>query len=140
MLGDLSAVKPQLALSESQSALWQKAEDAMRRAGEDMQKRRAQHVAARDMKDAEDNPRAFAAQMDQEMNAGIEQMKQVREQWFTVHDALDAQQRIKVHTYMQARMKEARAKFQKEMATNSKDKNCGPRQPPMGMRPPLFPF
>jgi hypothetical protein len=140
MLADLSAVKPQVALSESQSALWQKAEDAMRRVGQNMQKRRAQHIAAKDMMDAEDNPRAFAARMDQEMTTDIEQMKQVREQWFIVHDALDAQQRDKVHMYMQARMKEARDKFQAEMAANLKDKNCGPGHPPMGMMPPPFPF
>lgn len=138
---DLKTLKPQLRLTEAQSALWQKAEDAANAARQEFKSRRAQQAAAKDLPSPGDDPRAFAARMDREMAAGMETMKAVREQWFLLHDALDSSQKAKAREFMHARMEEKRAGMQKHMAGKPAHGDCGPgTPPPMSMQPFFPPF
>jgi hypothetical protein len=140
ILADLADIKLQLNLTPTQLPLWQKAEDAMRNEQPKKITHGPQAFSDKERHEAEENPRAFAAKMDQEMQAKMTKMRYVRERWFILHDALSPQQKTKLSDLMQNKRNEMQKKMKENVTALGSNKDCMPTPDmPLGP-PPLLPF
>lgn len=105
MMRELARLKTSLRLTPEQSALWDRAEQQMKPAGDVREQMKARHERMTAMLDDPNfDPRKLAADIDSMQSERMAKRKSMRDAWFAVYDKLNPVQRGQVREFLRERI------------------------------------